>query len=169
MTEKTPISLNSECSFKTQSASCNSALKNKSCPLFSLCSDAHNNSNGDLTPSQFCEIHSELKIDQVIRILRKQKSFAPEDKTPLLSFDKIIAKRHIYIIPGTDICGLEGQQGRGNTCPNNPVRDPDQHIPKICRLCPEYPRIAYSTKSDLPPSYVPRRRQDNKTKPKTEI
>ena len=57
------------------------------------------------------------------------------------------------IIEGTDKCRLEGINGRAKTCPNNPVRSPDQSVRKICDECLTNPKIASSTGDKLPDAY----------------
>lgn len=139
---------------RIESAQCSFEGKNRGgCGLFLACSNAHKGKNGDLTPTEFCEKHPELKIDQVVEIFQKQKSLTPWDKMPLRSFSEVVSKG-IYVIPGTDVCVFEGKDKRSNTCPNNPVRCENDHLLFICKLCPECSSIAPSSKGKLPEEYA---------------
>jgi hypothetical protein len=73
---------------------------------------------------------------------------------PIQSFD-----------PETGACSLEGKDGRATTCPNNPHRNSNQHLPDICVDCPIYPHVAPSTKKELPSIYADLKRERHGRKP----
>jgi len=84
--------------------------------------------------------------------LLKFIGFARESKTLWFFMDKEAKELFMeQIIPGTTTCKLEGVGGRPNTCPNNPTRNENDHIPKLCKECPGNPVL--STKKDLPILY----------------
>ena len=122
------------------------------CKSFPICSTLNNNGYGDLTLVQVNEEYPKFKIDQIIEIREKLMEIFPRNKTPLISFKDVFSKG-VYIIPDTNICVWQGRKGRGNTCPNNPVLNPEQHRPDICTKCLIYPSIAASTKKELPHIY----------------
>jgi hypothetical protein len=144
---------------RTESISCSFEIKNTTCTLFAACSDAHNANNGDLTPTQFCGKHPKFKIDQIVRVREIQKKLTPENEMPLDSIDKIVSK-HSYIIPGTVVCILEGEDGRAKTCPNNSARNPKEHTLKdLCEKCLDYPSTASVPNDGISKEYLAIRHQ----------
>lgn len=149
------------CSLQVKPNSCGSRSINKSCELFPICNAANRSKNGDLTPVQFNEKHSELKIDQVVIALEMLTKFTPQDETPLLTFSSNVSKG-IYLLPNTSICLFEGRDGRVGTCPNNPRLSPKGFSKDICATCSTNPSTAASSRGNLPEIYLPFRQQKKK-------
>lgn len=64
------------------------------------------------------------------------------------------------IIQGANKCSMEGVGGRPNTCPNNPILNPQAHLPKICIDCEQVPVV--STKNQIPSFYLKQRQARHK-------
>ncbi len=55
---------------------------------------------------------------------------------------------------GSKKCGLEGLRGRPEICPNNKLRFPETHRPKVCTRCPGDEEAYKISLEVIPPVYM---------------
>ena len=59
-----------------------------------------------------------------------------------------------HIVSSTNTCKFEGVDKRPKDCPNNPLKNPENHRPNVCADCPNNREIFKVAQQELPSIHI---------------